>query len=228
MLTLGTAGFENASNSPVVPLAVGSALMVLVYAGGHISGGHYNPAVTWSVFLSGRDKLSFRDTVFYWAFQLAGGVLGALVSWGLTGVTVHGLKNQKGYNLGQAMGAELLYTFVLTFSVLNTATTRSQSGNSFFGATIGFSVLIGAYSVGKISGGSFNPAITFGLNAVRSHDEPSIWKYVPVYIIAELVGGTISALFFRLVNPAEYSAAKKSKRDDGLDYVSMTDNIIEN
>ena len=123
----------------VPPLAIGSALMVMIYAGGHISGGHYNPAVTLGVWIRG--KCDTKDVIPYWLFQIAGAVLAALAVKYLKGGAVTVPMN---LNVGPALLAEFLFTFALVYVVLNSATAKANSGNSFYGLAIGFTVLVGA------------------------------------------------------------------------------------
>src|SRR5262249_8149612 len=139
---------------PLAPLAIGSALMVMVFAGGHISGGHFNPAVTLGVWLRG--KCEAKDVAPYMISQVAGAVVASLA--------VRYLKSRATIAPIQlatlpALLAEFLFTFALVYVVLNSATAKSTAGNSFYGLAIGFTVLVGAYSVGSISGGAFNPAV---------------------------------------------------------------------
>ncbi len=131
------------------PLAIGSALMVMIFAGGHISGGHFNPAVTLGVWLRG--KCESKDVAPYMISQVIAAVLAAFV--------VKFLKGGAAVTPIQpatvpALLAEFLFTFALVYVVLNTATAKGTSGNSFYGLAIGFTVLVGAFSVGNISGGA--------------------------------------------------------------------------
>src|SRR5262249_25543077 len=137
----------------IPPLAIGSALMVMIYAGGHISGGHYNPAVTLGVWLRG--KCDTKDVVPYWIAQVAGGAVAA----GLA-IYMHGGQGKASDpDIPKAFLAEFLFTFALVWVVLNVATSKGTAGNSNYGLAIGFTVLTGAFAVGGISGGAFNPAV---------------------------------------------------------------------
>ena len=178
----------------LAPLAIGSALMVMVFAGGHISGGHYNPAVTLGVWLTG--KCATKDVAPYMISQMIGSVLAALaVKFLKTGAVVTPMS----LSTLPALLAEFLFTFALVFVVLNTATAKGTAGNSFYGLAIGFTVMSGAFAVGNISGGAFNPAVAVGITVMRLAEWPSIW----VYWLAEFVAGTAAALLFRAVNPGD-------------------------
>src|ERR1700745_4128145 len=131
---------------PLAPLAIGSALMVMIFAGGHISGGHCTPAVTLGAWLRG--KCESRDVAPYMIFQIMGAVLAALaVKFLKGGAAVAPLQPAT----VPALVAEFLFTFALVYVVLNVATAKGTSGNSFYGLAIGFTVWVGGVSVGKLS-----------------------------------------------------------------------------
>lgn len=179
---------------PFAPLAIGSALMVMIFAGGHISGGHFNPAVTLGVWLRG--KCETKDVAPYIISQIVGAILAAL--------TVGLLKGGAAVTPLQpavlpALVAEFLFTFALVYVVLNTATAKGTSGNSFYGLAIGFTVLVGAFSVGNISGGAFNPAVAVGLSVMGLSSWPNIW----IYLLAEFAGGAAAAGVFKAITPAD-------------------------
>ncbi len=178
-------------------LPIGFALMVLVYAVGHISGGHLNPAVSVGVFLRGR--LSATDLVIYIVAQLVGGALGALLSVALWERPAEGLQIET----GPAFLAELIFTFLLVFVVLNVATSKDHPDNSFYGLAIGSVVFVGASAVGAISGGAFNPAVGFGLAVSGAFTWGSLW----LYFVAPVVGGALAALLFRVLNPHDLEKA---------------------
>ncbi len=173
-------------------LAIGSALMVMIFAGGHVSGGHYNPAVTLGVWLRG--KCPTKDVVPYWIAQFLAGITAALIFTYLKGdiptkpLTV---------DPGRALVAEFLYTFALVYVVINVATAKGTSGNSFYGLAIGFTVMTGAFAVGKISGGAFNPAVALGATVMGLLSWSNIW----IYFVANLCGGLAAAGAFKLINP---------------------------
>ncbi len=177
--------------------AVGAslALMIMVYAGGHISGAHYNPAVTLSVWMRG--KIEMKDAVMYWIFQFAG----ALIA-GLLAVYVFGVEGSANCVIAddggtKAIVAELLGTFALAYVVLNVATAKGTSGNSFYGLAIGGTVLAMAIALGKFSGGAFNPAVAIGLCIQKAF----CWDQVWMYFVGALGGGALAAIIFSLNNP---------------------------
>lgn len=184
------------SGTALVPLAAGAALMVMVYAGGHISGGYFNPAVSLGVFLRG--KLPFADLIAYWVAQIAAaliaGLLAVFVIQHNAGgkVTIPG-----GHAKFAALIAELLFTFALVYVVLNVATSKDHPNNNFYGLAIGFTVAAGAFAVGGLSGGAFNPAVAIGAMFAGVFSWANIW----IYLIANLLGGALAAVVFRFLNP---------------------------
>jgi len=193
VFTVGCTVVGNAGGT-MAPLAIGAALMVMVFAGGHISGGHYNPAVTLGVWLRG--KLEKKDVVGYMIAQIAGAVLAALaVKYLKVGVEVVPMN----LPILPALLAEFLFTFALVFVVLNTATAKGTAGNSFYGLAIGFTVMTGAYAVGGISGGVFNPGVAVGISIMGLSAWSSIW----IYLVANFAGGAVAAVAFKAVNPGD-------------------------
>ena len=93
--------------------------------------------------------------------------------------------------------AEFLFTFALVYLVLNVATAKETSGNSFYGLAIGFIVMVGAFSVGGISGGAFNPAVAIGAPLMGLMSWSNIW----IHLMADFAGGAVAALVFNLLNP---------------------------
>ena len=176
----------------IPPLAIGSVLMVMVYAGAHISGAHYNPAVTLAVFLRGRCPR--KDVLPYILAQLLAAVAAAALARYFVGSATPMVIADR----PKAFAGDLLFTFALCWVVLNVATAKANANNSYYGLAIGFTVLAGAFTVGgSISGGAFNPAVAVGLGITRII-EPA---HVAGHILADLIGGVLAAGAFRLVAP---------------------------
>ena len=190
VLTIGMC-VRSAAN--FTPLAIGSVLMVMVYSGGHISGGHFNPAVSLAAWLRG--KLNVASLVPYWLAQFAGAAVAALVVIALMGKApapdIH--------KVIPSLVVEALFTFALAWAVLNSATAKGTEGNSFYGLAIGFTVFVGAVSVGGISGGAFNPAVGLGVFLMNLESLPQFG----IYCAADLTGGALAALAFRAVHENE-------------------------
>lgn len=187
-----TVGLAVRSAGNLAPLAIGATLMVMVFAGGHVSGGHYNPAVSTAVMLRG--KLSRRDWLAYVLAQLVGGsaAAGTVILLGY-----HYATSAKTAGIGSMLVVEFLFTFALCYVVLNVATTRGTEGNSFYGLAIGFTVAAGALAVGSLSGGSFNPAVAIGASFMGLFS----WSHIWIYLVAQALGGAAAAGAFRLTQP---------------------------
>jgi len=173
------------------PLAIGSALMVMIYAGGHISGAHYNPAVTLAVLIRG--KITSSDALVYMGSQLAGGLIAALIA----GI-FREFPSESGQQLDitKALLAEVLGTFALAYVVLNVATAKTNAGNSYFGLAIGFTVMTMAFCFGDYSGGAFNPAVAIGATVMKAF----AWKNIWIYLIGCFGGGALAAIVFKMNN----------------------------
>jgi aquaporin Z len=192
VLTVGMTVIGCEPNNFLPPLAIGSALMIMVYAGGHVSGGHYNPAVTLAVWLRGRCPSG--DVPGYWISQIIGAFAAASLALYLKGnpaITPAEIK------IVPAFIAELVGTFALCYVVLNVATAKATAGNSNYGLAIGFTVMVMAFALGGISGGAFNPAVATGITFMHIEKSANLW----IYLFGDLAGGTLAALVFKFVNP---------------------------
>jgi aquaporin Z len=173
----------NKSGAVLAPLAIGSVLMVMVFAGGHVSGGHYNPAVSTAVFIRG--KIKSHEFLAYVATQFVAAALAGLLVNAVGGKQTAGATA----STGKMLVVEFLFTFALAYVVLNVATAKGTEGNSFYGLAIGFIVVVGAISVGWISGAAFNPAIALGATVLGAFKWANIW----IYLLADFVGGAAGA-----------------------------------
>jgi aquaporin Z len=184
------------------PLAIGALLMVMVYMGGHISGAHYNPAVTVGLLMSG--KIKNGDAIGYIVAQLLWAFVAAAVAFWLSGKALVPMMGA-GFDSGQALLVEILFTFALVSVVLNVACTKKTEGNSYYGLAIGFTVLAAAFAGGAISGGAFNPAVGVSpllFDMVRSGVSHShLW----IYIVWPVVGGVLASLFHSYTNGLKMS-----------------------
>lgn len=210
VLTIGLVVLEPGAGA-LAGLAIGSVLMVMVYAGGHISGAHYNPAVTFAVWARG--MVGLTETFGYWTAQIVGGVLGALVVLLLKdgGAVVPMVLDPFA-----AIVAELLFTFALAWVILNVATARGTQGNSYFGLAIGFTVLAGVYAVGPISGAAFNPAVAVALPLLGLAGVADLW----MYMFAQFAGAGIAAMAFNAaVRPGDKPTTATPEEQVGLEEV---------
>ena len=184
----------------MAPLAIGSVLAVMIFAGGHVSGGHFNPAVTLAVWMRG--KCDTRDVVPYMGAQAVGAIVASLAVKALkTGFVAKAaaMSGAMSPEVLPALLAEYLFTFALVWVVLNTATAKGTNGNSFYGFAIGFTVLAGAYAVGSVSGGAFNPAVAIGLCTMGVVGWGSLW----IYLVACFAGGAAAAMTYKFVNGSD-------------------------
>ena len=192
VFTVGMAT-NKAGAGALAPLAIGSILMVMVFAGGHVSGGHFNPAVSTAVLLRGR--MAANEFVAYLVTQFAEAFAAGLLVRYVGGREPHAVVA----SAGKMLIVEFLFTFALAWVVLHVATARGTEGNSFYGLAIGFTVVAGALAVGGISGGAFNPAIALGAMVTGLFEWSNIW----IYLIADFLGGAVAAWAFLFVLPAE-------------------------
>lgn len=178
----------------IAPLAIGAALMVMVYAGGHLSGAHYNPAVTLAVAMRGRCLVS--DVPGYFVAQILGGLAAGFLATTQIRVGFEA-SEPKELMLVPAFLAEFLFTFALCYVVLNVATAKRNDGNSFYGLAIGMTVMTGAFAVGGVSGGAFNPAVAISAAVFKLIPMGQVW----IHLVAELLAGTAAGLTFLALNP---------------------------
>jgi aquaporin Z len=183
---------------PFAPLPIGVALTAMVYMGGHVSGAHYNPAVSFALYL--RRVIDSRTMLAYWFVQLVAAVLAFTAADLMSGHTP-GIGPGEGAGWLQALSAEIIFTAALALVVLNVGATAATAGNSYFGIAIGFTVMAGAFAVGPISGGAFNPAVGFGATAVAAIASHGGWSDLWLYIVGPLTGAAIGAGVHRLQAP---------------------------
>jgi len=185
-LTICTAAVHGSAGQ-LAPFAIASTLMVMIYSVGHISGAHFNPAVTIAIWLRGacdKDEVSP-----YIATQIFAGAIAAIISQNISDTSVTVLQMETTH----AVGAEFLYTFALVYVILNVATSEATEGNGYFGASIAFVVLAGALTVGDISGGSFNPAVTGALYISGVIEVTDLW----IHILPQLSAGLLAVQAFK-------------------------------
>jgi len=190
-----TIGLTVVGGVEMAPLAIGASLMIMVYMGGHVSGAHYNPAVSLAAMMRG--ALGKEQLLPYWISQILGALAAGFVTSIIIGGTV-AIAPGDGVSTVSALLVEVLYTFALALVVLNCATSKGTEGNSFYGLAIGFTVVVAAFAGGGISGGAFNPAVGIGHTIadmiVSGGSMANIW----LYLVGPLAGGALAALVFRI------------------------------
>ncbi len=164
-------------------------------AGGHISGAHYNPAVTVAVLIRGRIKMN--EAIMYWVAQIVGAVVAALIAKMVFNTSGDGSGAVSELGSTPALVAEILGTFALAYVVLNVATSKDTEGNSYYGLAIGFTVLACGYIFGKYSGGAFNPAVAISQSVAGFFS----WGHIWIYLVGCLGGGALGGIVFKLLNP---------------------------
>lgn len=190
-----TIGMVVVAGIEAAPIAIGSVLMVMVYMGGWVSGAHYNPAVTLAVYRRG--GMDRRDVIPYIGAQILAGWVAAVLVQLLTGETFAPGPGAS-YGAIEAVIAEVVFTFALALVILCVATSEKTQGNSYFGLAIGFTVLAGAYAVGPVSGGAFNPAVGIGPITVDALAGGGSFADVWIYIVGPVAGGLAAVPVFRL------------------------------
>ncbi len=178
----------------LAPLAVGLVLMAMYYACGHVSGAHFNPAVTLAALLRGRCE--GKEVLPYVAAQLLAALVGTTAASIL--VTTRAVEPRV-LASAPTLLAEFLFTFALVFVVLNTMTARANSGNSFYGLAVGAIVTGGGLVVGGVSGASFNPAVSLSLCMAGQLAWVDLW----MHLLPQLVAAIAAAYTFLAVCPED-------------------------
>lgn len=194
----------------IAPIAIGCALVVLVYMGGHISGAHYNPAVTLGLFLRG--KCPWVDVVPYILLQIGGAIAATFAAQWLSGGEMLLPAPGENVEIMKAVLNEGMFTCLLMLVILNVATSPHTEGNSYYGLAIGFTVLAAAFVGGGISGGAYNPAVGLGpiIANMISGTEAST-SHFWIYLAGPLAGAVVAVLIYQLQHWGEL------KTKDGTD-----------
>ena len=200
-----------------IGMAFGLTIVVLVYAMGHISGCHINPAVT--IALWATKKFPGNEVVPYIIAQLIGASLASFLfaaSVGMNAVTVGGLGATApfdGISYYQAILVETIGTFLLMFVIMGSGVDR-RAVPGFAGISIGFTVAAVITTVGNISGASLNPARTFGPYlgdyVLAGHN---LWNYFPIYVIGPIVGAVLAAFIYEYISSEEKLPAQRITRE---------------
>lgn len=186
VLTVGLSG-RIPSAEIIAPVAVASVLIAFIYAGNDISGAHYNPAVTLSVWLQGR--WNSRMVIPYVAAQFAGAGLAAWCVLALGDVQ----RRLEPILLREGFIAEFVFTFALCFVILSVTRSDVVASHQLGGLAIGLVVLGGAVCVGRISGGVFNPAVAIAMLVMGTASTSDL----VVYFSAQSTAGIVAALLAR-------------------------------
>lgn len=189
-----TMGLTVTAGSSLAPLAIGSVLMVMVYMGYHISGAHFNPAVSLAVLMRGR--ISTPEAIKYMVFQIVGAILGGFLTVWLADEPLT-ITPGIGISSSQALIVEILFTFALALVYLQTAYNDATAGNSYYGLAIGFTVFVGTAAGIAISGGAFNPAVGLGSAIADAVTGGSSIEHIWLYVVGPLAGGALANIVYR-------------------------------
>merc|ERR1719198_256056 len=196
-----TVGLNVLSGSAAGAFSIAASLMCMIFALGTCSGAHFNPAVTMAIICSGRGKCSPKDGAMYMGVQILGGICAAFTYSAMMNGETFALKPGSS-KWSQAVVAELVFTFVLAFVVLSVATVKSAL-SEYFGFAIGMCVTVGGCAIGKVSGGSLNPAVSIGISSSHIIGGGNFWPCL-IYTLVEVVAGAAAAGVFMVTQPSEY------------------------
>jgi len=205
-----TVGLNVIGKSPAPVFSIAAALMSMIYALGNCSGAHFNPAVTLAIIIAGRDKCSVSDGACYMGVQILAGICAAYTYAAMHHGVTFPLSPGKGFGFGHAAAAEIIFTFVLCFVVLCVATVKEPS-KDMFGLAIASCVTAGGYAIGAVSGGSLNPAVSFGISSAQIINGGLFYNCL-IYSLFEFIGAGLAAGVFMVTHPSEYAKGLLLKR----------------
>merc|ERR1719388_415188 len=198
-----TVGLNVLGKSPAPVWSIAASLMCMIYALGNCSGAHFNPAVTLALLASGRDIIPATEALAYMGVQILGGICAAYMYAAMHHGATFALAPGPGFNFGHAAMAEIIFTFVLCYVVLCVASVKEPS-KDMFGLAIASCVTAGGYAIGAVSGGSLNPAVSFGISSANIINEGKFYNCL-IYSAYEFVGAGLAAGIFHVTHPGEYS-----------------------
>lgn len=181
------------SGSPLAPLAIGAALMVMVYMGGHRSGGHYNPAVSFAFFL--QRKLSAKDFVTYVLAQVIAGICAFALGHFIMDKPVL-IEPGANFTPAKALIVEIIFTMALVLVVLNVAASKKTEGRGFYGLAVGFTIVVAAIAAGPVSGGAFNPAVGIGATTISATMANGTWQFLWIPVVGPLLGAAVGSFIW--------------------------------
>jgi len=207
MLVL-TVGLNVLGGSQAAAFSIAASLMCMIYALGSVSGAHFNPAVTVAILAAGREKITVPEGLQYIGVQIFAGICAAFTYASIMNGETFQLKPEL-YKWHQVCIAEFMFTFVLAFVVLSVATTKAGL-SEYFGFAIGMCVTVGGFAIGKVSGGSLNPAVSIGISSSHIIGGGGFWPCL-VYSLVEIAAGVAAAGVFKITQPSEYEEERLSK-----------------
>ncbi len=190
MLIITVGAVLNQAGTGLGGLCIGVGLVALVYAGGHVSKAHYNPAVSVAFLIRG--GFTPKQFVGYLIAQFSGAILAALIGTKILGLGLG--VDVADLEIGKAFVAEMLFTFLLVWVIMNVATSPGTEGNNFYGIAIGFTVMAAVYCVGDISLAVLNPAVAVGLSIAGK----LAWSQLWLPVAASVVGAVLAVFAYRV------------------------------
>jgi len=206
-----TVGMNVLVESKAAALSIAASLMVMIYAVGDISGAHFNPAVTFAILLTGRGKIDLREAGLYMVTQCLAGVIAAFTYACVHESITFQLGPGQGFDWSSVAVAEIVFTFVLCFVVLSVATVAKGPAPQLAGFIIGMCITTGGLAIGKISGGSLNPAVSVGIAAARKFFAEGKFQFGVIYSGFEFIGALLAATAFRLTHTHEFTSVREGK-----------------
>merc|ERR1719321_1407299 len=204
MLVL-TVGLNVLGGSKAGAFSIAASLMCMIFALGSCSGAHFNPAVTCAIMARGDTGRTGGEYGQYIAAQIVGGIAAAFTYTAVMNGETFALNPGK-YSWAQVVVAEFVFTFVLCFVVLTVATVKAAN-KEFYGLAIGMCVTVGGFAIGKVSGGSLNPAVSIGISSSHIIGGGNFWPCL-IYTLVEIAAGVVAAFVFKVTQPSEYDSQK--------------------
>jgi len=206
-----TVGMNVLVESKAAAFSIAAALMAMIYAVGDISGAHFNPAVTCAILITGRNKITERHAMMYMITQWVAGMVAACVYAVVHRNITFQLGPGQGFDWGSVAAAEIFFTFVLCFVILCVATVAKKPAPELNGFIIGMCITTGGLAIGKISGGSLNPAVSIGIAAARKFLTEGKFQFGEMYTGFEFIGAVLAAFAFRATHPHEFLSEEEGK-----------------
>ena len=179
------------------PIAIGLGLASLIYVGAHVSGAHYNPAVSIAMVIRG--EINKTECFKYCIAQILGAIAGSFIYFLITN-NVFEIQPDSDTTRTQFLIAEFIFTFLLVITILFVGTHPKLKDNQFYGAAIGLTVIASQYSIAEISSSVLNPAISIGpaiFNIFSGQETNISLDYSPYYVFITILSGVFAAFIFK-------------------------------
>eukprot|EP00933_Yihiella_yeosuensis_P030625 TRINITY_DN2423_c1_g1_i1.p1 TRINITY_DN2423_c1_g1~~TRINITY_DN2423_c1_g1_i1.p1 ORF type:complete len:451 (-),score=106.37 TRINITY_DN2423_c1_g1_i1:64-1416(-) len=198
-----TVGLNVMASSKAAAFSIGAGLTSMIYALGDVSGAHFNPAVTTAIRISGRCPDLNEKMGKYIGAQMAGGILAAMLYSIMYVNQSFPLGPAAKATWGQVFVAEFVFTFILAYVVLCVAVSERTKASHMFGLAIGACIIVGGNAIGGISGGSLNPAVSFGISASDAVFGKGGFGNAVIYSAIEAAAGAAAAVTFKITHDVD-------------------------